>query len=221
MSHESVAVFRSDDGGQSWTRVFINEPGAPGASDSLPLVGDKNGITALDVNHAWVTGAQPTDDFMYVYMTQDGGTTWTHQDLTIPNGYSPSQTSASLPYFFGANQAVLPALLFSNSNGAEFYVSQDGGQTWTATTPVPQGGFLAVGSASDFFVWDGGTPLNVSHDAGATWSTLTPNINIKDNMISLQFVNATTGWALTGDASNHTVLYHTTDGGLTWNSLNP
>lgn len=223
MSHESVAVFRTGDGGQTWSRVFINEPGASGSSDTLPLVGDKNGITALDVDHGWVTGTQPTDDFIYVYTTQDGGTSWSHQDLAVPSGYSPAQTAANLPYFFNSSQGVLPVLLFSsnNGNGTDFYVSQDGGQHWLPTTPVPQGGFLAVGSPVDFYVWDGSTPLYASHDGGATWSTLTPNIDIKDNMISMQFVNATTGWALTGDASNNTVLYRTTDGGLTWDSLNP
>ena len=221
MSHEAVAVFRTGDGGKTWNRVFIDDPNVSGSSDSLPLVGDKNGITALNVNHGWVTGAQPSSDFIYVYITQDGGTTWAHQNLTIPTGYSGGMTSADLPVFFGTRDAVLPVLLFANTNGTDFYVSHDGGQIWTATTPVAQGGFLAVASATDFFVWDGSAPLNVSHNAGASWSTVTPNITIKDTMVSMQFVNATTGWALTSDASSHRMLYKTTDGGVTWNVLIP
>jgi photosystem II stability/assembly factor-like uncharacterized protein len=39
--------------------------------------------------------------------------------------------------------------------------------------------------------------------------------------MTFQFVNATTGWALTGDASNHHSLYKTSDGGSTWNILVP
>ena len=221
MSHEAVAVYRTSDGGASWTRAIIDDPSVTGFSDSLPLVGDKNGITALDSQHAWVTGAQPSDDFIYVYATQDGGTSWVHQTFSIPAGYSPAQTSAALPIFFGSSQAVLPVLLFSNNNASVFYVSQDGGQSWTATTPVPQGGFLAAGSFEDFYVWDGGTQLNASHDRGLTWTTITPNVNIKDNLVSIQFVNATTGWALTSDASSHHALYQTTDGGATWNTLTP
>ena len=221
MSHEAVAVYRTNDGGATWTRAIIDDPSVSGFSDSLPLVGDKNGISALDANHAWVTGAQPSDDFIYVYATQDGGTSWVHQDFSIPTGYSPAQTSAALPVFFGSSKAVLPVLLFANTNAAVFYVSQDGGQTWSATTPVAQGGFLAVASARDFFVWDGGTSLNASHDAGASWTTITPNVNLKDNLVSFQFVNATTGWALTSDASSHHKLYKTTDGGATWTVLIP
>jgi photosystem II stability/assembly factor-like uncharacterized protein len=221
MSHEAVAVFRSSDGGATWSQAIIDDPTVAGYSDSLPLVGDKNGITALDASHAWVTGAQPSSDFIYIYATQDGGTTWAHQNLSLPTGYSGAMTSASLPVFFSASEAVLPVLMFANTNGTDFYVSIDGGQTWSATKPVAQGGFLAVATATDFFVWDGAAPLNVSHDAGATWSTVTPNINVKDNMVSMQFVNATTGWTLTSDASNHHTLYKTFDGGATWTVLIP
>ena len=221
MSHEAVAVYRTSDGGTTWTQVFIDDPNAPGTSDSLPFVGDKNGITALDESHGWVTGTEPMDNFIYIYATQDGGTTWTHQDLTLPQGYTNAQTNPDLPVFFGSSEAVLAVKLFATSNGTIFYVSHDGGQSWSATTPVAQGGDLSAATAKEFFVWDGSTALYVSHDAGLTWSTVTPNINIMDNLVSIQFVNATTGWVLTSDASNQRILYKTTDGGATWNVLIP
>jgi photosystem II stability/assembly factor-like uncharacterized protein len=220
MSHEAVAIFHTSDGGASWTRILVNDPSVAGSTDSLPLVGDKNGITVLDSTHAWVTGTQPSSDFIYIYASQDGGTSWAHQNLGIPSAYKGAMTGANLPVFFG-NQAVLPVLLFANSNGSEFYVSHDSGQTWSATTAVGQGGFLSVASANDFFVWDGTTPLNVSHDAGATWTTVTPNVNIKDNMVSMQFVSASTGWAVTSDANSHYKLYKSVDGGATWTVLIP
>jgi len=221
MSHEAVAIFRTSDGGGTWSRIFINDPGVAGSSDSLPLVGDKNGIIALDNNHTWVVGTQPSSDFIYLYTSQDGGTTWAHQEPAIPAGYSGAMTGANLPVFFGSREAVLPVLLFANNSGTDFYVSHDGGQTWTGTTPVGQGGFLAVASARDFFVWDGSASLNVSHDAGASWSTVTPNVNIKDNLVSMQFINGTTGWALTSDVNSHRMLYKTVDGGATWTVLIP
>jgi photosystem II stability/assembly factor-like uncharacterized protein len=221
MSHEAVAIFRTSDGGATWSRIFVNDPSVTGSTDSLPLVGDKNGITVLDSTHAWVTGSQPSSDFIYIYASQDGGNTWALQNLSVPANYSGAMTGTSLPVFFGSSEAVLPVLLFANNNGTEFYVSHDGGQSWSETTPVGQGGFLSVATAKDFFVWDGSTPLIVSHDAGASWTTITPNINIKDNMVSVQFVNATTGWALTSDSASHRALYKSVDGGATWTALIP
>ncbi len=221
MSHEAVAIYRTSDGGATWTRAFTDDPSIPGSSDSLPLVGDKNGITAIDNSHAWVTGAQPSSDFIYVYATRDGGKTWAHQDLAIPAAYKGAMTGPSQPVFLSGIDAVLPVLLFANTNGSVFYVSHDGGRNWSHTKPVPQGGFLAAASPTDFYVWDGSAPLYASHDAGATWSMITPNINIKDNMVSMQFVMGWTGWALTADANGHCMLYKTIDGGATWTVLIP
>jgi hypothetical protein len=92
MSHEAVAIYQTSDGGNTWSKVFTDDPGTPGSSDSLPLVGDKNGITPLDAKRAWVTGAQPSDNFIYIYASEDGGTTWAHQDLSLPTGYSGAMT---------------------------------------------------------------------------------------------------------------------------------
>ncbi len=221
MSHQAVAVFTTSDSGTTWTQVFTDDPNAVGTSDSLPLLGDKNGITALDASHAWVTGAQPSNDFVYDYATQDGGHSWTHQNLAIPSAYAGGMTSASLPSFFGSSEAVLPVLLIASSNGVVFYNSHDDGQTWSASQPVAQGGFISVASPADFFVWDGGTSLNVSHDSGATWSVVTPNVDIHATLATFQFVNASTGWALAEDSGNHHSLYTSADGGATWTALIP
>ncbi|MGA2112827.1 MAG: hypothetical protein ABSG98_11880 [Anaerolineales bacterium] len=221
MSHEAVAVFTTGDGGNTWSRVFIDDPTVTGSSDTLPLAGDKNGIAALDANHAWVPGAQPSPNFVYLYMSQDGGHTWTHQNVAIPNGYAEGMTSVSPPTFFGSTAGVLPVQLMANNSGVVFYNSRDAGQTWTASQPVAQRGDASVASMADFFVWDGGPDLNVSHDSGSTWTEVTPNINVHDTLASFQFVDANTGWALTEDANSHHSLYKTTDGGATWTALIP
>jgi photosystem II stability/assembly factor-like uncharacterized protein len=63
--------------------------------------------------------------------------------------------------------------------------------------------------------------MQVSHDSGATWNLVNTNINVTDTLMTIDFVNATTGWALTGDATPHYALYKTTDGGATWTALIP
>ena len=221
MSHESVAIFRTMDGGASWSQVFINDPGATGATDSLPLVGDKNGIAAISANTAWVTGATPASDEIYIYISQDGGVTWTKQALGMPSDYAGGMTNTYLPTFFGNSTGVLPVGLYSNTSGTVFFNSADGGLTWTASTPVALSGKNSVATPNDLFVWDGGPALYASHDAGVTWATVAPNINIADTLMGFQFVDASNGWAVTGDASSHYSLYKTTDGGATWTPLIP
>jgi len=221
MSHEAVAVFRTGDSGNTWNQVFIDDPTVSGSSDSLPLVGDKNGIIALDGNRGWVTGAQPSSDFIYVYLSQDGGSSWTQQNIAMPSGYSGAMTNAFLPRFFGSSTGVLPVGLYLDTPGTVFYLSSDGGLTWKPSTPVALNGEYSIASKVDFFLWDGGPVLSVSQDAGTTWSTVAPNINIKDTLMSFQFIDASTGWAVTGDVSNHYALYKTIDGGSTWLPLIP
>jgi photosystem II stability/assembly factor-like uncharacterized protein len=221
MSHEAVSIYQTSDAGATWSRVFTNDPNTAGTNNSLPLVGDKNGITALDSRRAWVTGAQPSDNFIYIYITLDGGTTWSHQELSLPAGYTGAMTGPSLPVFFDANEAVLPVLMFANTNGTDFYLSHDGGLTWSASTALGQGGFVSVASPTDFFVWDGGKKLSFTQDAGANWATVKPNVNIQDNLDFIQFIDAVNGWAVTADANGHCMLYRTSDGGATWTVLVP
>ena len=219
MSHEAVAVFRTSDGGSTWSQVFIDDPTATGTTDTLPFAGDKTGLTALDANHAWVTGAEPVSDFIYIYATQDGGKTWSGQNPDLPPSYVGAMTNAYPPDFFGANEAVLPVGVYANTSATILYISHNSGQTWAASQPVPINGHSSLVSPLDFFIWDGGATLYASHDGGTSWSTVTTNVNIASDLVSFQFVDPTTGWAVTSDANNHHKLYKSTDGGATWNVL--
>ena len=221
MSHMAVAVFRTSDGGNTWSQVFIDDPTAAGTSNTLPFAGDKTGLTALDANHAWVTGSEPVSDFIYIYTTQNGGQTWSAQNPALPAGYAGAMTNSFPPHFFSATEGVLPVGLYANTPGIALYLSHDGGQTWAASQPVPINGQVSLVSQMDFFVWDGGPVLYASHNGGANWSTVTTNVNLKDTLVSFQFVNTTTAWAITSDTNSHYTLYKTTDGGTSWNVLIP
>lgn len=217
----AVAIYRTNDSGSAWTRVFVNDPTVTGFNDSLPLGGMKTGFQFIDANRGWVGGMEPVDDFIYLYSTSDGGATWSLQDLDLPLGYSGSQTVTISPRFFGATEGVLPVGLFGDSEAIAFYLSHDGGVTWNPTTPVASSGQVSIASLTEFIAWDGGLTLYASHDSGTTWESVTPNIDIHETFMTFQFANATTGWALTGDVSSHYSLYKTIDGGLTWIILIP
>ena len=218
---EAVAVYHSSDGGSTWTQAYINDPTVAGSGDSLPLAGTKSGAVFLDSNHGWVSGAEPMPDFIYLYGTADGGHTWTQQNLALPSAFSGATTNADPPRFFSASQGVLAVDLSSYTVGTVFYLSRDGGVSWTPTQPVTPTGRYSIASLTDFFVWDGGSTLFVSHDSGQTWSSISPNINVQDSLVTFQFVDPMNGWTLTIDANNHSSLYKTADGGQTWTTLIP
>jgi len=218
---EAVSLYRSTDAGSTWTRVYTDDPTVVGSSDSLPLSGTKSGATFLDSNHGWISGAEPMPDFVYLYTTADGGQTWTHQALNLPSGFSGATTNADPARFFGSGAGILPVGIFSNTVGTVFYLSRDGGASWTPAQPVTPTGHYSIASVNDFFVWDGGSTLFASHDSGQTWSSITPNISVADTLVSFQFVDPLDGWTLTVDTNNHSSLYKSVDGGQTWTALIP
>ncbi len=46
-----------------------------GTMASLPGSGHKGGISFLDMNHGWIGGDIPMNDYFYFYATTDGGAT--------------------------------------------------------------------------------------------------------------------------------------------------
>ncbi len=231
LSDEAVAVFRTSDGGVTWSQVFTDEPNAVNTSDTLPFVGDKTGLTVLDANHAWVTGSEPVSDFIYIYTTQDGGQTWSGQNRCPALGLCRSHDQCLSAAFFGTSEGVLPVGVYANTSATILYLSHDGGQTWTASQPVPINGQVSIVSPQNFFVWDGGKTLYESQDGGITWSNITINVvtwttvqteaDFSNDLVSFQFVTPLAGWVITADANSHYFLWQTLDGGEHWSLVGP
>ena len=220
---EAVELFQTSDGGAIWTSVFHDDPGQPGASGSLPVAGIKNGMTFINPQTGWVTGSIPSAGDVYLYLTQDGGVSWTQQNLSLPPGYADYQYLPQAPVFFGKD-GILPLTIYrSGSTGLTFYTSQDGGLTWTGDPAdakrVIQTGLPAVADALHFWCWDGGTSLYTTRDAGQTWDDAKASLDLSGNLAWMEFVPGFTGWALTRlDDSGHSQLYRSTDG-VNWTPL--
>lgn len=218
---EAIAIFQTQDGGATWTQVYTNDPQAEGSADSLPFGGQKTGMTFLDASHGWVSGSIPMAGATTFYATQDGGLTWVDQELTLPPGFEQGATETGEVVFFTALDGLLPMRLFSQPESIVFYVTHDGGSTWTATFALNFSGKHAISSLLDIWLWDGSNSLIVSHDSGLTWERVITNLNPGNALLDLQFVDRTNGWALVnGEAGEH-LFYLTADGGVTWELLIP
>ena len=206
-----VAVWTTQNGGKDYSRVFMHEPGYDA---SLPLGGMKSGITFIDPQNGWVTGSQPQDGFVWLYRTQDGGFTWTHQALTLPPLYENAQTRVHAPTFFDEKLGILPIDLYAEESATVFYRTIDGGENWQATAPIQKRGKYSLISPTEIILWDGGESLFFTIDGARIWEPIQPNRLLEDELRTLDFINILQGWALAESG-----LYHTEDGGMTWEKL--
>lgn len=218
---EAVELFQTSDGGAHWTSVFHNDPGLPGSSDSLPLAGIKNGMIFVDANTGWVTGSIPVDGDVYLYITRDGGVSWSPVSLPLPAGYEKFQYLPQAPVFFGKD-GFLPLTIYRpEAADLTFYTTHDGGLTWSGAGQEVKPGLVAFTDGLHAWCWDGGTTLYTTRDGAQTWDTLQPALDLSGNLSRLEFVPGFTGWALTRlDDSGHSQLYRTTDG-VHWTTLIP
>lgn len=218
-----IAIYRTLDGGASWTLSFTHEPGE---SKSLREGGTKNGITFRNIDYGWIGGSIPMDNYVYLFYTEDGGVTWMEEtDIAIPGIFNGSLLVGQ-PEFFNPNSAFLPVKVFS-PDGSCFliiYRSVDYGQTWSFQ------GSIEDGVAVDFHTIDEGwlvsrSGLYHTTDGGITWSEMTTlGIPAGEIFLKVNFVDSLHGWVLaTPDDMtwNPLKLYRTTDGGVSWDLIQP
>jgi photosystem II stability/assembly factor-like uncharacterized protein len=216
----AIAVYRTADGGSTWTEAYTNDPNQPNAGNTLPLGGMKDGLAATDMQTAWIGGVIYTPGTVYLYRSHDAGATWQHVAVQVPKGYEQAELNALAPRFVSATTAFLPVTVASQ-NGVmlTIYVSRDGGSSWLATpTMIPQGGQPDFVDADTGFVWNG-SDFYVTHDGAQTWTAVSPDVKFTDSFAGMDFIDGTTGWVITNDASGAHGLYQTADGGRTWNVL--
>lgn len=219
MNKQSVALYKTTDGGATWTKNYDNDPNVPGSSNTLPLGGHKSGITFSNATTGWVGGDIPTDGYFYFYKTTDSGVTWSRLQLATPAGYETAYITTTAPKFFGPNDGVLPVWMTIGIGMRDLflYTTRDGGDTWTPSPAFARSAQqTAITSMSHAMSWDWAGVFHVTNNAGASWITITPNINFGEAFRGLDFVSATTGWAIQTPINGSTPLYRTLDGGYTW-----
>ncbi|HKZ43690.1 MAG TPA: hypothetical protein VJZ78_01475 [Anaerolineales bacterium] len=217
----AVDIYSTNDGGHNWTAVYEMQAGMGDDVNSLPFSGQKSGLGVLDSMNLWVGGSIPMEGFVYLYASQNGGADWVKQNIVLPEGYASTMTVVLPPRFFDDSNGILPIRSYGTNTVYIFYHTSDGGVNWSPLEPLLSTGEICLVSPSDFIVWDGGPSLLSSHDGGLSWSSIATNVDVREILAKVDFVDANTGWMLTADASDHHLFYTTLDGGATWNPLIP
>jgi photosystem II stability/assembly factor-like uncharacterized protein len=160
----TVYLYRTDDGGQSWTPVNLPLPeGAENFElgidrDQMQFVSAEDGFLVLRMSGDATQTA--------VYVTSNGGDAWTLTPTLIPE--------AGESDFLSAQEAVI-------YNGEQFYVTRDAARTWTTVSPdiVFGDSFVTMDFVNPNSGWivsaaEGKYSLYRTHDGGATWLPVTP-----------------------------------------------
>ena len=219
-----VAIYQTSDAGANWTQVFSHEPGT---TASLPGSGHKSGLTFLDMNHGWIGGDIPMNDYFYFYATTDGGANWSQEtDIALPAGFSNTFEETQQPFFMGGTVGYLPVRMLTDAGDSYLliYRTDDSGQTWIYQGMVQNGQDVDFDSPTSGWI-AADMSLYHSTDGGVTWSAMSlAGIPATDSLLKVDFVDGQYGWVLgTPDPSTMSPLhlYRTVDGGATWTQLMP
>ncbi|OCT13408.1 hypothetical protein A8709_17505 [Paenibacillus pectinilyticus] len=216
MGSESVEIFHTNDGSANWQSVGVTvDPSHPDQPEALPFTGIKNGLSFHSLQDGWISGFWHGDG-IWLYATHDGGSKWTDQPIQAPEGISVDGGAVTTypPQFFANQKGILP-IQFSLTT-LIFYVSQDGGASWQATTPLRS-------TTDEPFVWSfadsvhgfatDGNELFYTSDGAKTWDTVPHSISYKGTL-GLNFITSQNGYAYGSDWMKKTM-----DGGFSWQEV--
>lgn len=217
---ETIQVYRTGDGGKTWAE--LQTAAALAASTDapppghLPYGGQKSGLHFLNATTGWVTGTVVVGGLSWLYVTHDAGATWQQQLLSLPTGEPSAQMVISRPIFFNAHDGLLPVTFLDY--GLCIYVSHDGGTTWhptsmTSLTPTS----TAFADMQRGWITDGSSLL-ITADGGQQWHKQATSSSFQ-HITALSFISSTSGWAVSSQSGNASLLLKTDDGGYTWTPL--
>lgn len=221
-------VSRTTNGGTTWTATTVS--GLP----TNALIAD---ISAVSATTAYIATAPSSGSAAAngIWKTTDGGVTWTKQ----ANAYTPAAGAsfANHVYFWDANNGWTSGDPVAGK--FEMYKTSNGGTSWTVS------GSLSALSATEYTyvglkdvvgdnIWVGTSLGRIlrSTDRGNTWTGNSSPVVDFGGIItsgssgSFAFQDANNGLLISVDGadsplSTTAILYSTTDGGVSWEPIEP
>lgn len=233
-SSTSGGLYKSSDGGTSWTAInsatFATNYFRP--TDVLPISSSII-VYAVNANGATLGG---------IYRTTDGGTNWNLVSLNLPTSNYRRISLAQDPNNANTVLAVFESTDLTTSGNAGLkgiYKSTDAGATWNQLTSPPkitstgsmsylgaQGWYdnvIAIDPNNSSNIYVGGIDLMKSTNGGTGWSQLsywdsfygTPVVHADHHAIVLDASHPNTIFN-----GNDGGVYKSTNGGTSWTNLN-
>ncbi len=152
---DTVAIYRSADGGRSWTRL-------PGEGLGVAQTTSPGFLQALDERQLWLAAGSA------LYFSADGGGSWTSR---YPGSLGSQRSGAVIDVgrFSSSLVGIVGARVADGQGGdhAYFDTTSDGGITWRQASPPPAGALALLDGRTHVAV----TPTRIewTSDAGESW----------------------------------------------------
>lgn len=243
-------VYRSTDGGSTWApantglpqpltvKSIVPDPALPGqvylgtdqgiflstdagahwqdASQGLPaaVTVDAIAINPADSNTLYAGTAQQG-----IYISRDGAKTWSASNTGLP---ADAQVRALLAVPGTQNARLYAGLVTDGAKGAGVYRSDDGGQSWTASStglPAQTDGLSLLWQPSNPGGLYLGTNAGIyrSTDAGTTWQAINAGLGQTAPQVLALALNS--GQPQFLYAATSSGAYRSADGGASWQQI--
>jgi photosystem II stability/assembly factor-like uncharacterized protein len=217
MNHDYVALYRTSDGGSTWTRVI--DPNNDGGIQGC----EKTGLVFSDASNGWLTGnCNGVAPGALLFQTGDGGSSWNPIHLPAPIGHPDLFTAMQYacgvraPFVRGTQIYLgVECMDMSTNPGTAIpylYRGPVSGGNWSYLA-YPGGDIITLDGNR---IWALGKNIYRSEDGGYNW----PQISTVTWDGQFDFVSSTQGFAIAMKEGGYS-LVQTNDGGALWSLLSP
>ncbi|UXI68056.1 PKD domain-containing protein [Tahibacter amnicola] len=211
-------VWKTTNNGISWTPIFDSVGTQPIGSIFIePANPNRIWVGTGDKNGGGCAGYFGQG----VFLSEDGGATWTARNgteptampLSIVNSVVVSPTDSNVILAGGAGSCSAAGAL----SGAGVFRSTDRGLTWTRVLSNNVEDMIFVPGTSTVYAGLNGTGVSKSTDGGATWTSVSNGLALTGSRLRLAMAGSDSNvlYALAGSR-----LFRTGDGGANWTQVN-